>query len=383
MTRVDLRRRLQATSPIDESDDAAWDAFVSTSPGGQYPQSTLWARVKSHSGWRSSRVTVSNGGRIAAGAQLLLRPLSKVGTIGYVPKGPLVPDGDVELRRVVLDALLARAARCRVRYLVLQPPGCDEALDRELVARGFAPTAEVGTPSATLRVDLRRSPEEILADMNESTRRNIRRGQSHGVTVRTGLDADVDTFSRMTVDAAQRKRFSLPPADYYAEMWRVLREGRHVELLLAELGGEPVSAMLVIAFGDTAFAHASAWTGGNSASKPNHVLQWAAMTWAREHGYDYFDVEGVDITIARALTDRLSKAPVDVPDSHATRFKIGFGGQLTSSSVAYEYVPNHLLRWAYRRVYPHFKASPVVNTVRRRLMQRIQSRRAPQASGQE
>ncbi|MBA3687653.1 MAG: peptidoglycan bridge formation glycyltransferase FemA/FemB family protein [Chloroflexi bacterium] len=383
MTSVDERRRLGVASLLDESDDAAWDAFVATIPGGLYPQSSRWAKVKAHIGWRASRVALTDGGHIVAGAQMLLRPLSRVGTIGYVPKGPLVPAGDVELARVVLDALLAQAARCRVLYLVLQPPTSDEALERELAARGFAPTADIGTPSTTLRVDLRRSAEELLVNMNESTRRNIRRGQSHGVKVRMGLDGDIGAFSRLAIAAAQRKRFAMPPPDYYPEMWRVLREGRHIELFVAELDGEPVSAMLVIVFGDTAFAHASAWTGSNSPSKPNHVLQWAAITWARENGYHYFDVEGVDITIARALTDRVSKASVDVPDSHATRFKIGFGGQLTGSSVAYEYVPNHLLRWAYRRVYLRFKSSRAVNVVRKKLMQRIQSRRTPQASEQD
>ncbi|MDP9465380.1 MAG: peptidoglycan bridge formation glycyltransferase FemA/FemB family protein [Actinomycetota bacterium] len=367
------------TSP-GESDTTDWDAFVATVPGGLYPQSSRWAEIKARAGWRAARVVVDSRAHIVAGAQLLLRPLPAVGTIGYVPKGPLVPAGDAELARVVLDGLLKRAARFRVRYLALQPPSRDEALERELTARGFEPSPDIGASGTTLRIDLAASTKELLADMNESTRRSIRLGQSHGLTVRMGLDTDMGAFSRLMVMAARRKHFALPPPDHYAEMWRVLRAGHNIELFVAEYDGELVSAMLAIAFGDTVFNHASAWTGLHSASKPNHLLQWSAMTWAKEHDYRYFDVEGVDPAIAQGLQNRLPEASINVPDSHATRFKMGFGGQLAALSAAYDYVPNPLLRWAYRRVYPRFKASRAVNMVRKKLMRRVQSRRTPKVT---
>jgi peptidoglycan pentaglycine glycine transferase (the first glycine) len=216
--------------------------------------------------------------------------------------------------------------------------------------------------------------------MNESTRRNIRRGLSHGVTVRTGGEADLDAFSRLMVAAAGRTDFALPPSDYYQTMWHFLRDQRHIELFVAEYDGEPVSAMMAIAFGDTVFAHASAWNGRHSASKPNHVLQWAAIRWAKEHDYRYFDVEGVDLTIAQGLQNRLPEGTTALPDSHVTRFKVGFGGQLTTLSVAYDYVPNPILQLVYRRVYPRFKNSRAVRIVQKRLMRRVQSRRTPSAS---
>ena len=91
---------------LQDFSDADWDAFVMSIPGGLYQQSTPWARVKERAGWSATRVALGTGGRVVAGAQLLVRRLPIFGGIGYVPNGPLVPPGDEASARAVLDALL-------------------------------------------------------------------------------------------------------------------------------------------------------------------------------------------------------------------------------------------------------------------------------------
>jgi lipid II:glycine glycyltransferase (peptidoglycan interpeptide bridge formation enzyme) len=366
--------RVRPEAPLDEPDDTEWDAFVAAIPGGLYPQSSCWGKIRMRTGWRTARVIVDDGAAIVAGAQLLLRPLPGVGSLGYVPKGPLVPPGDAELARVVLDGLLERVARYRVRYLALQPPSRDDALERELAARGFEPNEDIGTPSTTLRIDLTPSAEELLAGMNESTRRNIRRGLSHGVTVRTGGEADLDAFSRLMVAAAGRKDFALPPSDYYRTMWHFLRDQRHIELFVAEYDAEPVSAMMAIAFGDTVFAHGSAWTGRHGSHKPNEVLEWAVMGWAKEHGYDYVDMEGIDPRIADAIRGSGAELADESRDMFVTRYKLGFGGQVTVLPGGYDYVPSRPIRWVYRRIYPAVRKSRAVRRFRNALRRGVHSR---------
>jgi lipid II:glycine glycyltransferase (peptidoglycan interpeptide bridge formation enzyme) len=363
--------RVRPATPLDESGDREWDAFVATIPGGLYPQSSGWAKVKMRAGWRTLHVMVDDGDQIVAGAQLLVRPLRALGGIGYVSKGPLLPAGDAELARVVLDGLLERAARSRVRYLVLQPPSRDEALERELVARGFEPSPDLGRPSTTLRIDVTRSADELLADMDKWTRRNIRRGQSHGVTVRMGRDADLDTFLNLRKVASQRKGFaSIRHDSHYADMWRVLRARRQIELFVAEYQGEAVSAMLAIAFGDTVFAHASAWSGLHGSHKPNEVLQWSVLSWAKDHRYHYVDLEGIDLRIAEAIRDPLANPVDESSDVFVTRYKLGFGGQITTLSAAYDYLPRGPIRWAYHRIYPAVRQSRAARRVRNALLQR-------------
>ena len=265
-------------------------------------------------------------------------------------------------------------ARSRVRYMVVQPPSLDDALGREFAARGFRPSPEVGRASVTLRIDVRRGAEELLAEMDRGTRRNIRRGQSHGVTVRAGRDGDLETFLAIRRAASERKGFATNRNDgYYRDMWAGLREGRHIEVFVAEYGGESVSAMLAIAFGDTVFAHASAWTGRQGAHKPNDVLQWSVISWAKEQGYGFVDLEGVDARIAAIIRGSEGDTSDPPNDVFATRYKLGFGGQLTTLSVAYDMVPSRPLRWAYRRVYPAVRKLKPFRAIRNKLRQ-VQSR---------
>lgn len=350
--------------------DAAWDAFVTSIPGGLYQQSTVWARVKVRAGWRTTRVAVGTSDRIVAGAQLLVRPFPLLGNIGYVPNGPLVPSGDVASARAILHHLLAAAARNRVRYLAVQPPSLDEALERELATQNFLPSPDVGRASVTLRIDVRRGAEDLLADMDKWTRRNIRRGQSHGVSVRAGVTGDLETFLAIRRAASARKGFATTRGDaYYRDMWAVLREGQHIEVFVAEYEGEPVSAMLAIAFGDTVYAHASAWTGRQGSHKPNEVLQWSVISWAKEHGYGFVDLEGIDARIADRIRGSRGESSDEPNDVFATRYKLGFGGQLTTLSVAYDMVPSGLLRWAYRATYPAFKKLKPFRALRNALRQ--------------
>lgn len=355
--------------------DAEWDRFVTTIPGGPYQQSSLWAKVKIHAGWRATRVIIESNGHIVGGAQLLVRQLPVLGSVGYVPNGPLVPLGDAASARRVLDALVERALRYRVRYLVIQPPGADDVLKRELAVHRFKSNPDIGRASVTLRIDLRHSAEELLADMDKWTRRNIRRGRAHGVSVRLGLDEDLRTFLTIRKVASERKGFATNRSDtHYEEMWRLLREGGHIAVFVAEYEGEPVSAMLAIAFGDTVFAHASAWTGRHGTHKPNEVLQWSVISWAKDHGYAFADLEGIDRRVADAIRDSPAKSPDEANDVFATRYKLGFGGQITSLSVAYDLLPNGPLRWTYRILYPVVRRLRSFRRLRNALRQ-VQPRR--------
>lgn len=149
----------------DELEEPDWDAFLATTPGGHHVQTSLWARVKAPLGWRVARIIVTRGERIAAGAQLLLRSLPLIGSIGYVPKGPLFAVDDPVLTRLVIRELHRVARAYRTQYLVLQPPADGEALAQQLPRWGFRPSSVEVTPTATVLLDLTQDLDDLLAQM--------------------------------------------------------------------------------------------------------------------------------------------------------------------------------------------------------------------------
>ncbi len=301
--------------------------------------------MKASLGWKVKRALVHEGEKLVAGAQMLIRPVSFVGAIGYVPKGPVLSQNGHGLSGLVLDELHNLAKANRIRYVVLQPPGADQDLDRRLFDRGYRPCSLKVAPVATTMIDLSPDSDSILARMKSRTRYNIRLGQRKGITVRHGTEEDLQTYYDLLVATSQRKNFTVYPGDYFSHIWSVFHPQKKVKLFIAEYEGEVVSAQLAIAFGNTVTNKLSVWSGKHGKHRPNEVLYWAAIEWAKSKGYRYYDLEGIELKIAQALRENGR-----VPDSlkgPVTDFKLGFGGDIVILPGSNDYIPNPLFRSIY------------------------------------
>jgi lipid II:glycine glycyltransferase (peptidoglycan interpeptide bridge formation enzyme) len=347
------------------TEDPEWDAFLVHTPGGHHVQTSLWAQVKALLGWRAVRVVVTQGERIVAGVQMLMRPLWLFGSIGYVPKGPLFASQDPLVSRLVVDELERVARAHRSQYLIVQPPCEVGALSNRLLRKGFEPSSTHVAPVATVAIDLVKDLDDILAQMKAGTRRNVRLSQRRGITVREGAAGDLPAFHRLLVATGQRQGFSPYPEEYFTEMWRVLDPSGYVRLFVAEYAGEAVSALLLIPFGDTAIYKKGAWSGRHGDRRPNEALHWTAIQWAKSQGYRYYDFEGINPEAARAIA---SGEPLpDFLTQTVTRFKLGFGGQLFLYPGPYDYVCNPVLRWAYTTLYRKIANWPITKSTLNRL----------------
>jgi peptidoglycan pentaglycine glycine transferase (the first glycine) len=361
MTLVDLmgrqgyELRLSSTAT-----DPQWDGFLSVTAGGHHLQSSHWGRVKAALGWRAVRVLAVSEGRIRGGAQVLLRRLPVVGSIGYVPLGPVLESGDPTLRDAVLNGLHEVGRSNRVLLLVVQPPAAQEAVVADLVARGFRGAGALVEPhpTATVLVDLGQDEPALLAAMKKATRYNVRLAERKGVSVREGGHEDVPTFYRLLTMTSRRQGFPVPSIDYFRRMLEVMAPDGHARIFVAEFEGEPLSAALAIAFGDRVSYKRGAWSARHRHVHPNELLQWTVMRWAKRAGYRYYDMEGIDPGAARAVPDGVSA------------FKLGFGGEVVFLPGPYERIRNPALRVAYHVLGRHLLDSPparrLVDTIRTR-----------------
>ena len=102
--------------------------------------------------------------------------------------------------------------------------------------------------------------------------------------------------------------------------------------------------------------------------RPNEAVFWAAIQWAKAHGYRCFDFEGIDPAGARAVLrgEGLPESLQHSPDF----FKLGFGGQVILYPEAYDQVHNPILRWVYRKASPRVggqsAASKLMDYLRKR-----------------
>jgi peptidoglycan pentaglycine glycine transferase (the first glycine) len=323
-------------------DNATWFDFVQGA-NGNFLQSPAWGEAKAKWGWIPRRVGVESKGTLIAGAQVLFRTLPLGFSIAYIPRAPITLND----HPTVLDALWhATHSLCRRHRAVLLTVEPDWQLPTNKTAllrvANFRPAPATIQPSATIMLDLRPSEEEVLGQMHQKWRYNIRSAGRKEIVVRRGTAADIPTFHALTLTTGERDDFAVRPADYYADVFRAF--GDQAKLYLAEFEGKVLGAIMVVRAGDTAVYLYGASSNEERQRMPNHALQWRAMQEAKAEGATWYDFWGI---------------PPEVPESGEVetlgegglwgvfRFKQGFGGKVVKYPGAFDYVYNLPGYWLY------------------------------------
>ncbi len=346
--------------------DPLWDEFVEATPGGDHVQSSGWAETKRVQGLETSRVVVERNRQIVAGAQILVKPMSIAGGIGYVPRGPVVSPGETELAGLVVETLQDLARRRRIRHLVVQPGQHGDWIADRLPACGFRPSALSVAPTATVLIDLSAGLDQILESLGKAVRKHVRRGRREGVRIREGSAQDVGIFYALMSTTSARHGFTLYSREYFEAMWRALRPHGHIRLFFAEHQDQVVSAHLVVPFGDRFLSKAAAWSGTHASLYPNDLLEWHLIEWAKARGFRYYDMEGIE----RATAEHMLSDPSTRPTRTADAFKLKFGGDIVLLPTAFDYFPSPLVANTYGRAYRRLTSAawprPVVAGLRTR-----------------
>ncbi len=330
----DVLHRLRL-SQVEQPD--AWDDYVARNKG-HLLQSYAWGELKTRFGWQAERLALGDGPQVRCGAQVLYRRLLPGLTIAYVPRGP------VQLNGEFLDALIDAVRSKGAFALKLEPdwPRGDER-ERALRQAGFRPTPDTIQPAATIRIDLTRKLDQILAGMKSKWRYNIRLAEKKGVTVRAGTAADIPAFYALSRITSARDQFGIHPEHYYRTAFELLTACDAARLLIAEYEGETLAAIFVAAFGHEAIYLYGASGNAHRNVMPNHALHWAAIQWAKTRGCEWYDLWGVPEDV-ESDDERLP--------SSLYQFKQGFGGEVVHYTGAWDAVffpaANRLYRAARR-----------------------------------
>ena len=314
-----------AVAPIESPE--AWEAFVGGHPDGGFLQSWRWGELKSRYGWRAVRLGLPrDDGGLAAGAQILVRtrrlwPAGPRVGLAYVPRGPLADSADTA--EAVLCGAIASGKSQGASLVRVEPPS--DLAAEALASCGFRSAEQFVQIPRTAMVDLERPEPEILAGFKSKMRYNIGLAGRRDVEVSVAeTDEDFEAFVDLMGVTASRERFAIHHPAYYRDVWRAFRPD-HGALFIARRRGTPLAALMVVGAGRTA----AYVFGGSSNQHRNlmapHAVQWAAMRWAKAHGFVRYDLWG--------MAD-----PDDPNDAMAGvhRFKLGFNPDLVTYPGAFD-----------------------------------------------
>ncbi|HXK42773.1 MAG TPA: peptidoglycan bridge formation glycyltransferase FemA/FemB family protein [Anaerolineae bacterium] len=306
-----------------------WDQWVARHPYGTVLQTSRWGALKSAFDWDSQLVTLGSAEQPTGGALLLTRrwALSQVTTLAYVPRGPVVEWSAAALVRELVPAMERAARRKRALALWLEPELPDDPANRALLASlGYRPAARTIQPRQTIVVDLAGDEEALLAQMKQKTRYNIRLAARKGVTVREGGPEELPAFYRLMVETGQRDGFAIHSEAYYRRALELFQPVGQAALLLADVAGETVAALMVFAWGAKAWYFYGASSERCREWMPTYALQWEAMRWARRRGCTTYDLWGIPDAGEETLEAEFATRNDGLWGVY--RFKRGFGGRV-------------------------------------------------------
>ena len=246
--------------------------------------------------------------------------------VGYwfAPRGPVVTEHAMEhlpeLMKFLCTSLRDQCHWSRSSLFLRVEPVLHAQLVQGALPLDLRRTHSM-SPSATMRLNLQQTEEELLTAMHPKTRYNIRVAERHGVTVRESVTTeDVDHFLRLTQETAQRDGIHTHTDSYLRATIDTLSKQGMARLRLAEHGGQVLAANIEITYGDTAtYLHGASSSSSRNVMAPI-LLQWEAIKQARTSGYRWYDFYGVNPVSKTNFYYKPSWEGI-------TRFKQGFGGE--------------------------------------------------------
>jgi len=335
------RRKMFRQRAWDDKTRDEWAQFVARQPRAQVLQLLEWGMLKRRFGWGAQKITIGAAGGLRAAALTLLKDLPLgLGTMAYVPMGPYAEC--VADYKALWGAIRRETGAA---FLKIEPghPAPGEELD--LPAMGFRPSPQTIQPPRSIVIDISRSHDDILAGMNQSTRRKIRKSLASDLQIRTGEPGDLPAFSQLMQRTGTRNRFGVHSADYYELAFDLLMP-RYGTLLLAELAGELLAAVMVFALGGTAWYFYGASARAHSQAQASYGLQWAAIAWAKARGCQRYDMWGLPDHDEAILEAQFRQRRDGLWGVYG--FKRGWGGEVRRTLGAWDLPFSRPIYAAYR-----------------------------------
>ena len=319
-----------------EINRSEWKEFLAHHPEAHLLQSAEWGELKSAFGWEAIYVLEGK-----TGAQILFRRLPMGFSFGYLPKGPLTDSGPDPAFWTAVDGI------CRKRKAVFLKVEADGWMENppSMTFDGhlFVQSPQHIQPHSTLVVDLQGRQEDVFNNMKPKTRYNIRLAGRKDIIVHSSID--VDNFYRVMGVTSQREAFHVHSLEYYRRAYELFHPKGMCELLVADYQGQTLAAVMVFAFGKTAYYFYGASADVERNRKPTYPLQWAAICWAHEKGCIQYDMWGIP--------DEASSVEEDEAEAREDglwgvyRFKRGFGGSIRHAIPTVDRVYNPMLYKLY------------------------------------
>jgi lipid II:glycine glycyltransferase (peptidoglycan interpeptide bridge formation enzyme) len=267
-------------------------------------QSKLWAEYLSKVGWKPIQIEKSSAN-------------SK--TYAYVKKLPLL-GSLIKIPRISkpipFEKIDKIATKEKALFVKIEPATkLDSNLEEKLAITGYQRDNWATTPTKTIQIDLAKSEEELLSQMEKDTRYSIRFAERNGVIVKEA--SDFNLFTKLYLETGKRNKFWVGPEKDMKLRYDIFNKAGSASLLFAYKNKELLAAALLLFWDSVACYYHAASSSKNRKLVAPYLILWESIKLAKRKGCKVFDLEGIHDP----------RIPSTKGWKGFTLFKKGFGGQ--------------------------------------------------------
>lgn len=300
-------------------------------------QTQAWAEFKAKFGWQPHRVE---------GVLVLEKPIKFGQTILYAPEVTL-PTDSVVAKALVAELVAWARGQKNAIFFKLEFLNKSGECSINMADSGFLPSFEEIQPTWRQVIPLSGTPEEILVQMKEKGRYNVRLAERKGVTVKffdepgEELDKARQDFQRIYADTGKRQGFVARGECYVQAILDILVREKMGGVGVAYFENQPVAGAVISVYDGVASYLYGGSTDEHREVMAPYALHYRLMLAARERGAMWYDLLAIAAP-GEPETERNRRF------QGITRFKQQFGGESVQIMGGFDLPLKPLLYSLYR-----------------------------------
>jgi lipid II:glycine glycyltransferase (peptidoglycan interpeptide bridge formation enzyme) len=149
--------------------------------------------------------------------------------------------------------------------------------------------------------------DDILLQMRKRTREYIKYSARKGVAIRVGSRDDLPGFCSLMRITGRRGHFPARARLYYEQEWQAFADNKQNALLMATYQDQLLAVHMAYCFGDRAAYFHGGSSNDHAELRPNYLLVWEAIKWAKEQGCRTYDLWGIPDEVGQVVSEGKSR----------------------------------------------------------------------------
>jgi len=298
-----------------DNEKAAYDAVV-THP----VQSWMWGEFEKKQGNIVYRLGIFDNEKLVSGYTVSFKKLPRVQySAGKCLRGPAIDYDMIQnIKRLAIEN--------HAIFVKLEPDVAEYYFENGTEKRPYYPTIDTSGVKVseksmfypyTFILDIDKPEEDLLKNMHEKTRYNIRLANRHGVEVKEESSVHgLNAYLKLQAETTSRQNFYLHTPNYFKNLWELSKETGMLKIQNSYFQGKLLASVVaMVQNGRLFYAYAASSSENREVMAPT-LAMWETIKLGKSLGCTKFDMWGCLGPAAKEYE----------PQYGFHRFKQGFGG---------------------------------------------------------